>query len=58
MQSIGPALLATVGFALMFFCMYTEGEPTALPLAAIAFSGVWYAVARLRRRQRAHAADR
>jgi len=58
MRSIGPALLAAIGFGLMFFCMYTEGEPAAIPLLLIVVSGVWYAAVRIRRRQHAHAADR
>ena len=58
MKSIGPALLAAIGFALLFFCMYTEGEPTAIPLLAIAVAGVWYAIGRFRGRQRTHMTDR
>ncbi len=58
MKSIGPALLAASGFALVFFCMYTEGEPTAVPLVAIVGAGVWYAVGRVRGRERSQAADR
>ena len=50
MQTIGPALLAGFGFLLMLFCMYTEGEPTALPLAMILAAAVWYVVARFRKR--------
>lgn len=49
MQSIGPGLLAVIGFVLMCFCMYTEGEPAAIPLLLIVTAGVWYAVARIRR---------
>ena len=52
MQSLGPAILALLGFMLMFFCMYTEGEPTAIPLLLIIISGVWYAAARIHDRRK------
>lgn len=53
MHTIGPALLATLGTLLLLFCIFTEGEPTAIPLLLLAVSGVWYAAMRLRRRGRA-----
>ena len=51
MHSIGPILLAVIGFLLLAFCVITEGEPTLVPLVLIAASAVWYAVARARRRR-------
>lgn len=53
MQTIGPVLLAVIGLTLLLFCVYTEGEPTAVPLVLLVVSGVWYAVARFRQRGKA-----
>ena len=52
MHTFGPAVLAVLGFMLMFLCMYTEGEPTAIALLLIIASGLWYAVARFHVRRK------
>ena len=50
MRTIGPALLAAIGLILLAFCIYTEGEPTAVPLVLLVVAGVWYAGMHFRRR--------
>jgi hypothetical protein len=43
-----PTLVLATGIALMFFCMYTEGEPGGIPLLLIASGIVWRLLARIR----------